>query len=392
MSAPISDEEMATIALFEGLDADQRRTLARLATERACEDGAVIVREGEHAEALFVVREGRVRIEKADAVGERYRIATLGRGEAFGEIGLVDDQPASATVRADGPARVLCLALRGALDDPAARSLRAGVLENLARLLAARLRSSSAATVTALRAELEQMKLGGRTVVALVLVSCACMLGTALLHALPAAHRPGQTWISTGSILVGAGFMYGLLRFGREPLAVYGLTLRNIGAHAREAALFTLPVLALLTAIKWAWLRSSPSLQGEPLFRPGAMFGGAPFHAGPWLLALVVYAALTPLQEFYYRAGLQGALRRILPPPRAPGGANWSAIVVANLVFASVHTYIGVWFALAVLPPGMLWGWLYERQRSIVGPSVSHVLVGVFALFVLGMQVVVGGR
>ena len=397
---PAADERVAHLPadlegspLFAGLGPDQRDQLARHARLRTYADGQVIRREGERFDSLVILRSGSARVEKVDREsGDAFALAAVQAGGAIGELGLVDDASASATVVADGPVQALSLDLAAVLQDPQAASLRAALFANLAPVLSARLRRSSETAVAGMRAELElsrQREDAGRFVIALVVVACACMLGMAALHEVPAAYVPSQTWVSAGSIVLTAAVMIGLLRGSPGALERRGVSLRGFWRHAGEATLVTLPALAALVALKWAFLRAVPALQGLPLFAPGAIFGEEPFRAGFWAMAVALYAALVPLQELYYRAGLQGSLQQMMP---TPGRTNWKAILIANLVFASVHSWIGVRFAAAALLPGLLWGWLYDRQRSLVGASVSHALFGAFALFVLGMQTIVGGR
>lgn len=72
--------------------------------------GEVIFREGEPGEVMFVLQAGRVRIVKA--VGTEQRVlATLGPGEFFGEMAILNDKARTATavVAEDGPARVLAI-------------------------------------------------------------------------------------------------------------------------------------------------------------------------------------------------------------------------------------------------------------------------------------------
>lgn len=386
--------EMIDNPLFAGLSEAHRAALTRLATLRSFRDGEVILREGATDATLYVIQEGRAQVIKKESTATRqFLLSTLHAGEAFGEIRLVDAEPASADVVADGPLRVWCLDLQPLLHDPAELALRSRLFANLARVLASRLRRNSQVAADAMHAELEQAharESAGRFVVALVAVSSACLLGIAALQEMDPARRPEQTWISAGAILVGGLYMYRLLRRGPHELSSFGLTLRRAPAYAAQAALLTLPVLAGLVLIKGAAIRLLPWMHQEPLLRPGAIFGPSPFRPGAYALALAVYVILTPLQEFFYRAGLQGSLQRLMPSPA--GRTNWRAIIIANLVFASVHSYIGFRFAGAVFLPGLLWGWLFDRQRSLVGASVSHVLFGVVALFLLGMQAIVGGR
>lgn len=63
--------------------------------------GAVIFNEGEHGDALYVVVEGEVAISVRGRV-----IDTLGAGELFGEMALIDAEPRSATARAASTCRV----------------------------------------------------------------------------------------------------------------------------------------------------------------------------------------------------------------------------------------------------------------------------------------------
>ena len=61
-----------------------------------------------------------------------------------------------------------------------------------------------------------------------------------------------------------------------------------------------------------------------------------------------------------------------------------------NFVLASgrfVATYlVGLGFAVASFVPGLFWGWMYTKHHSLFGVSVSHILVGVWATFVVGIE------
>ncbi len=112
---------------------------ARLATrffEKAYHPGEVVFEEGDPGRALFVVVEGAVEITQATAQGE-YVLNTLGPGDAFGELALIDDFPRSATARVAAPARLLILYKSDfdALMDGDAR-IAVVVMRNLSRLLA----------------------------------------------------------------------------------------------------------------------------------------------------------------------------------------------------------------------------------------------------------------
>jgi CRP-like cAMP-binding protein len=90
---------LATVPLFSQLP---RRTLTRLGRamiERRFKRGQTIVKEGDKADAFFIVESGKVEV-----IGGRgkkaSRLNELGAGSYFGEMALVDGAPRSATVKA----------------------------------------------------------------------------------------------------------------------------------------------------------------------------------------------------------------------------------------------------------------------------------------------------
>ncbi len=64
-------------------------------------DGDVIFREGEKSPAAFVIASGQVELFKT-APGGMVRLATLTKGEIFGEMGIIDKAKRSATAVASG--------------------------------------------------------------------------------------------------------------------------------------------------------------------------------------------------------------------------------------------------------------------------------------------------
>lgn len=55
-----------------------------------------IFREGDPAYAAYLIRAGRVHIQRRREDGEILHLATLGRGQLFGELALIDGEPRSA--------------------------------------------------------------------------------------------------------------------------------------------------------------------------------------------------------------------------------------------------------------------------------------------------------
>ncbi|MCX7807435.1 MAG: cyclic nucleotide-binding domain-containing protein [Deltaproteobacteria bacterium] len=99
---------LATSPLFAPLDRSNRMALLRRFSSHDVPEGAVIIREGEEGKGLFVVIAGEVEVIK-ETDGTPLSLGTLGPGEVFGEISLIDQRPATATVRATRPSTVLFL-------------------------------------------------------------------------------------------------------------------------------------------------------------------------------------------------------------------------------------------------------------------------------------------
>ena len=93
-----------------GLDESELSQITAHAHAERFQAEALIFSEGDAGEALYVVHEGKVRISRRPPGMGEEALAILSRGEAFGEMALVDDHPRSADARAHlGECTVLVL-------------------------------------------------------------------------------------------------------------------------------------------------------------------------------------------------------------------------------------------------------------------------------------------
>jgi CRP/FNR family cyclic AMP-dependent transcriptional regulator len=98
-------ELLAACPLFRGIDAQGLAALAERAAQVDFPAGHVIARQGEIGTGFFVVISGRVRVVRDGTV-----VATLGDGEFFGELSVLDRMPRNAMVAAEVPTSCLALA------------------------------------------------------------------------------------------------------------------------------------------------------------------------------------------------------------------------------------------------------------------------------------------
>jgi CRP/FNR family transcriptional regulator, cyclic AMP receptor protein len=90
-----SPELLRNVSLFSGLDDRELESLADEFNERRFGVGDSVALEGEGGLMFFVVESGEASVE----VGGQ-EVGTLGPGDSFGEIALIDRRPRTATVKA----------------------------------------------------------------------------------------------------------------------------------------------------------------------------------------------------------------------------------------------------------------------------------------------------
>lgn len=96
MAAP--EELIRQVPLFSDLDKSEMQGLASSMKERTFDEGDTIASEGQSGIGFFIIDEG----EAAVSVGGEDR-ATLGHGDYFGEVALIDDGARTATIKAKSP-------------------------------------------------------------------------------------------------------------------------------------------------------------------------------------------------------------------------------------------------------------------------------------------------
>ena len=102
-----ASELIDALPMFEDIPVDALNEIAGRVRLRGLGDGQPVFRQGEQPDAFYVVRTGVLEVVEEDSEsGAERRLRDLGRGESFGELGLVTAAPRAATVRAIGSAEV----------------------------------------------------------------------------------------------------------------------------------------------------------------------------------------------------------------------------------------------------------------------------------------------
>src|SRR5580658_2022274 len=135
----------ARVSLVDWLEYELRSTdlaqrLLPYLEPRGYAVGETLCRQGEHADAMFFVEAGRVRVVYEDPEGRQVRLRSLGNRTVLGEMGLYRDTLRSATAWAEQPCTVHVLSAGGLaameVGDPSlAAALTAAIIRSLGERL-----------------------------------------------------------------------------------------------------------------------------------------------------------------------------------------------------------------------------------------------------------------
>jgi len=103
-SSPDVASALRTVPFFSGLNAKQLKIVAESGKELSYKSGDMIVQEGTMGVGFYMVIDGRVEVRKGSKA-----LAKLSKGQFFGEMSLIDDEPRSADVVAIQPTKCFTL-------------------------------------------------------------------------------------------------------------------------------------------------------------------------------------------------------------------------------------------------------------------------------------------
>jgi CRP/FNR family cyclic AMP-dependent transcriptional regulator len=112
MATTVSTAVLKAVPLFTSFPEDQLRTLTTMVTRRSASRSTTIMAGGDATDSLYIVLSGRLKVMMSDSDGKEVILSILGPGEFFGEMGLIDDEPRSASVVTIEPCELLAISKR----------------------------------------------------------------------------------------------------------------------------------------------------------------------------------------------------------------------------------------------------------------------------------------
>jgi CRP-like cAMP-binding protein len=372
---------LARSPLLAGLDASQRNAFVQLASFVHIDArDALLVREGEPAENFYIILTGEAEVLKREPGSERLlSLAKLGPGDHFGETALFHEVRRTATVRASTPMMVAMIKTRDVRESPSSHPwlppfllglVRGGtsVINRLTNLTAEGLRAEAVGTTRLLTLNRVLIYVVASLSIYAVGLALAWQFGDAI-----SVERVGNGLY----VVLGGALLWMLYNSGASARA-FGLRFADhVPRELGESLLFIGVAVGLLTGLEWLLIETVPAFGNTPLFAADTLFA--------FEIALY-YTVLIPLQELWVRGGLQTSIEEVFAEhPRR----SLLAIVLSNAAFAPLHLHVAPYFG--VLAPmmfvlGLPLGWLYARHRSLLGVSLAHLIIVLWALRVLNFN------
>ncbi len=91
-------ELLRSVPLFSDLEQGELERFSRVAVPRSFPAGTRVFHEGDHSDACYIVRSGSFRVTREHSDGRAITLATLGPGDIFGELAMLDGEVRSASV------------------------------------------------------------------------------------------------------------------------------------------------------------------------------------------------------------------------------------------------------------------------------------------------------
>jgi CRP-like cAMP-binding protein len=380
--------------LFEGFSSQQLAQFEALQTEMHFATGELIIRDGDVSTELYILKSGQVEILKKEGEqGVQHALATITAGHPFGELALLEDgAPRSASVRALTPVVADKVKITDIQALPA--NIVAQLRLNLGRILGSRLRHTNEVTLKSLESELKQARVRVGMSALLISVMVVISLYTITLKSMDHLLKlvPSSTFVTLPITVIFMGAILIAMKKSGNPMKSYGLTLKNWQRAVIESVVYTTVLLGIIVIAKAIVIATMPKFHNLPLFiiTQHAQLEQTTRHGIETavgnlgqLAGFVLYIMIgIPIQEFVVRGGLQSSLQEFLVGPYK---FFW-AILASNLLFSMAHVHMSLSFALFVFPVGLFFGWLYARQGTLIGPCLSHMLLSVVSMLVIGIR------
>lgn len=365
--------------LFQSLTKEQVSLIVSKSQKKHIHKNEYVVREGEIENEVYFIISGTGELLKKDKyTNKTTRISLINPGDLIGEMAFVDRSSRSASVRALQDMELLVLPLMDLFSQATNAELYINIITHISKQLSKKLRYTNEVTVHLIQQKLKaatvRVEMGKFLFIILVILSLWIFSVSSLSHFIESLAN--SVYITSSVLFILCLVSMYHIKHSIYSLSDYGLNLINWKKNAVEAIIFSLPLVAVSTLFKWLLVKYVSSLHDVPVFAFNKYY-----HHPFYLLSPAIYMMLCPFQEFISRGMFQTSIKTFFSGPYRSS----LAIFCSALIFASFHCHLSLTFAIGAFIFGCFWGWMRDRQDSLVGPIVSHVILGAWILSMLDL-------
>jgi CRP-like cAMP-binding protein/membrane protease YdiL (CAAX protease family) len=371
-------------SIFIGLSDEQLELLISFSEVKTVAKSEYILHEGDHGHELYLILTGQVEILKHDeATGYEHLVSVIDAIGLIGEMALVDQSTRSASARATEETELLVIPYDKLSSLAQKNDTFTHISLNISKQISHRLRRTDEVTVKSLKAELEWTKVRlemGRFFFGMLIVLSGWVFIISALKEYDVQIKT-TAMVSFPLLLVLMSLCINYVGKSIYPLSFFGLTSEKWKKDCFEGIFFSLPFIVLATFGKWVLINWVPAFQHDQLFGTNYLVANKVLTPTVSLMLSLGYLGLVPAQEFIARGFLQSMLTASF------SGAShifWS-IILSNLVFSAFHAELSILYATMAFLVGCFWGWLRNRQGSLVGSITSHIFIGAWCLILLDL-------
>ena len=379
--------------LLRHLTIEQKKALFDISSEVILNKNDYLIKEGDDSNDLFIVIKGSLDVKKYDVINHlEHSIATVSQGESVGELGLLVAEKRSASAIAIVPTTARRIPLNKYKELIQSNPLYYQIYYSLSIDLAKRIKNTSEAALFGLQNQLQEIKI--RTKMAtlfinLVITLCLFFFFLNILK-IVSASSSSTTFLNLIVFLILLITLFITVKRINIPFFYLGFTKNNLKKSVYESVFFTTIILILYIIFKWFLIYTVPSLHNISLFNPWLPSKGLTLFdinlsiQFVQISSVISYAFIGCFMQEIIRCGMQGLLNYFLIGKYK----EYTALIFTDIIFSTMHIIVSNTLALIVFIPGLYFGWLFMRHKSIIGCTIAHIMLGTFCFFAIGIPII----
>lgn len=340
-------------------------TIASVAKVMDIGPGEMIVREGEECADLYLLISGTAIAARKSHNGDSVDLNPVDTGDCIGELTFLAGGDRATSVRAETECELVFIPAEELQALPESLPVIGELKGALSSVVVNRARAMSDAMMLSLRRELEVQKLQNQFGQFLVFTISIFLISTVLFYLVAEdyvkdVYDPGFSWQTVFFLAVPCLL---IIKFMKIPLADLGIKREGLWTSFRDSVLICI-VITIPVALYLFYFKDNSAANDSGVVVDGFF--------------LLQYFAHTVFQEVGSRGLLQGLFQKFLNDKK-----GHRAVFLTSTVFASLHITFGIDAVLITFVASIIFGYVYLKQKNLIGVTVLHYWLGVLAAMVV---------